>query len=412
MKRLLLLFAVSLFLSTPLSAQTVEWNQWRGPRHDGKSLFHGIATEWPADGPKLLWKIDSLGEGYSNFSFWGDKMFTMGDKNGECYVIALDRKTGKTLWETSFADAAAPGGYGGPKCTPATDGKTVFALGQLGDFIALDIETGKEIWGGQVIDDLGGKVHSGWGYATSPILDGDKLILTVGGEKGILVAFDKTSGKRLWQSKELAVSASYASAVPVDIEGVHQYLVFSEFGTAGINAEDGSLLWKAERPGRVALCSDPVYENGVLVMSSAYRVGTNAFSVGKAGDKFETKELYGSAELENHHGGLAMVEGYVYMLTNREFVCLEPKTGKVVYKDRSVGKGSLCYVDGHFILRSEGRDGTIALVEANPEKYVEKARFNQPSRTEKNSWTYPLVIDGKMFLRDQGQLFCYDVVTP
>jgi len=404
-----ILLTLALFVPCLAFAQEPEWNQWRGPNNDGKSFSQGLLKSWPKEGPKLLWKVDTLGEGYSNLAFFGDKIFTTGDKNGECVLIALDREDGEIVWETPFAEPGELGSFAGPKGTPCTDGKTVFALGQFGDFIAADFETGEQRWCWNVYDELDAKIGSIWGYATSPILDGDKLILTIGGNKGMLAALNKDTGEVIWQSKELPEPCAYASAVPVDIDGVHQYITFNTVSVAGIDANDGSLLWQVSRPGDAAVCSDPLYKDGIVFISSAYGVGANAYEVKKNGDKFEAKEIYADKRLENQHGGCILVGDYVYMLTNTEFACVDLKTGKTLYKNRSVGKGALGYADGHLILRSELRDGTIALVEANPKEYKEICRFDQPDRSKKNGWTYPLVIDGKLYLRDQELLLCYDL---
>ncbi len=412
MKKLLLICAVLINLTFGLaSAQEKGWNQWRGPDHTGKSYSANLLPSWPESGPKLLWRIDTLGEGFSNFSFLGDTMFTMGDKDGKCKAIALNCKDGQILWETPIGEAAAPGRYVGPKSTPATDGERVYVLGQLGDAAALDVKTGEIVWEFNVAEKLGSKIGSPWGYATSPILDGDQLIYTIGGSVGFLVSLDKKTGEKIWQSEELKEDGSYASAVPVDFDGVHQYIVHSNFGLAGIDAKDGKLLWRVDRPRRVAICSDLMPVGNFIVASSAYGEGLNGYDIKKSGNTFEVSELYADKRLENHHGGIVSVGDYVYLLTNRELVCLNVKTGETAWSNRSVGKGSITVADGKLIVRSEGSDGTIALVEASPEAYKEISRFNQPDRSDKNSWTYPLIVDGKMYIRDQGVLFCYSL-TP
>ena len=400
---------LALFLFTTQSfAQEKGWNQWRGPDHTGKSYSTGLKSSWPESGPELLWKIDTLGAGFSNFSFYGDTMFTLGDKGDTCYAIALSRKDGAILWETPIGPAENPGGHVGPRSTPATDGERVYVLGQVGDAAALDIKTGKKLWTYNVKEKFGSHIGTGWGYATSPILDGDQLIYTIGGTIGFLVSVDKKTGEKIWQSEELKEDGSYASAVPVEIGGVHQYIVHSNFGLAGI-AKDGKLLWRTDRPRKVAICTDLMPVGNLLVASSAYREGLNGYEVKKSGNSFDVTELYEDKSLENHHGGMVSVGDYVYFMTNRELVCLDAKTGQTAWTNRAVGKGSITYADGNLIVRSEGSEGTIALVKASPEEYKEISRFNQPERSDKQSWTYPLVVEGKMYIRDQGKLFCYSL---
>jgi outer membrane protein assembly factor BamB len=398
-----------LMLSFGISfAEEPNWNQFRGPNHDNKSFSTGIARSWQKEGPKLLWKIDDLGQGYSNLCFYGDKMFTMGDIGEDCLLFALDRATGKKLWSTSVCRSGGLGRYFGPRSTPAADGKYVFAYGQFGDLVCVEMETGKEIWGGDVVDQLGGKYQNNWGFASSPIFDGENVIVPVGGTDGTLVAFKK-DGKRAWRTKGLKDDAPYSSIVPVEIEGTKQYLLFTLTGLYGINPVNGDVLWGAARSMDRPVCSDPIFKDGVALVSTAYNMGSNGYRITKKDGKFTTEELYVDKELQNHHGGMVLVGDYAYFTTNRNLVCLELKTGKIIWENRSVGKGSVTYVDGHLIIRSEAGDGTIALIEATPDGYKEKGRFNPPDRSDKNSWTYPVIVDGKMYIRDQNVLLCYDL---
>ena len=409
MKTLTYTLSFALFFFTSQSfAQEKGWNQWRGPDHTGKSYSTGLISSWPESGPTLLWKTDTLGAGFANLSFHGDTMFTIGDKGDKCYAIALDRKNGELLWETPIGDAASPGGHVGTRSTPATDGERVYVLGQLGNAAALDIKTGEILWINNVQEKFGSRIGSGWGYATSPILDGEQLVFTIGGSVGFLVSVDKKTGEKIWQSEELKEDGSYATAVPVEIDGVPQYIVHSHFGLAGI-AKDGKLLWRKDRERRTAICTDLMLAGNIIVASSAYGMGLNGYEVKKVGDTFEVKELYEDRGLESHHGGMVSVGDYVYFLTNRELVCLDTKTGETPWRDRSVGKGSITYADGNLIVRSEGSAGTIALVVADPTGYKEISRFDQPERSDRQSWTYPIVVEGKMYIRDQGKLFCYSL---
>ncbi|MDR2757131.1 MAG: PQQ-like beta-propeller repeat protein [Planctomycetaceae bacterium] len=404
------IFVLTLFFVTlcTLFAEEPNWNQFRGPNHDNKSFSTQIAKSWSEGGPKLLWKIDDLGEGYSNLSFYGDAMFTMGDIGEDCLLFALDKATGKKIWSTFVCESGGLGRYFGPRSTPAVDGQFVFAYGQFGDFICVDIKAGKEVWGGDVVDQLGGKYMNTWGFASSPIFDGDNVLLPVGGKDGTLVAFRK-DGKQVWRTKNLKDDAPYSSVVPTEIEGKKQYLLFTLSGLYGIEPSNGDILWKTVRSMDRPVCSDPIFNDGVALVSTAYNVGANGYKITKKDGKFVTEEVYADKELQNHHGGMVLVDNHAYFTTNRNLVCLELKTGKIIWQNRSVGKGSVTYVDGHLIVRSESGDGTIALVEATPEAYKEKGRFNQPNRSDKNSWTYPVIVDGKMYIRDQNVLLCYDL---
>jgi outer membrane protein assembly factor BamB len=419
MKPIAILEAVILMWALmPASAQTakgkaadekgLEWNQWRGPKRDGISPDTGLLKEWPSAGPTQAWKATGLGEGFSSVSFAGNKIFTMGDVAGECSLIALDL-TGKKLWAAPVGKPGGGGGYPGPRCTPSTDGTLIFALGQHGDLVCADAAGGKVVWKKNLASDFGGRMMSGWGYSESPLLDGNLLVCMPGGSKGTVLALNKATGAPVWQSKDLTDAAAYTSIVPVDFGGVHQYVVFTDQSVAGIAAANGQVLWKAARPGKTAVITTPVFKDGFLFVASAYGVGHNGFKVAGSGGRFQCEEIYSGKDMENHHGGIILVGDHLYGMDNRAMKCMELKTGKVVWQNRAVGKGSIAYADGHFVIRGEKGPGTIALVEASPEAYKEKGRFDQPDRSDKNSWPHPIIFGGKLYIRDQDVLLCYNV---
>jgi len=400
-------FAVTVLLFLFVSfAYGQDWNQWKGPQSDNHSLCTGLIDRIPEGGPKLLWKADTLGAGYSNLCFSGDRIFTLGDFGDQCFAMALDRETGKEIWKKPVGKSG--GNRPGPRCTPACDGQTVYVMGQFADFVAFDVKDGKERWRHNAEQEFGGKVMSIWNFAMSPLLDGDKIVIPIGGDGGTLAAFDK-SGKLLWRSSELKDAAAYTSAVPVEIGGVRQYLLLTDKSIVGISPADGKILWGAGFPGKTAVCSDPVLCGDVVMAACSYNVGAVFYRVSKEGNGFKAFDFNGDAKLQSHHGGIIVVGDHFYFLSNSQMTCVEAKSGKVVWEDRSVGKGSVAFADGKLFLRSEAGAGTVAMIEATPTGYKELGRFDQPDRSSLNSWTYPLIVDGKLFLRDQGVLLCYDI---
>ena len=403
--------AVLLFLSVSVvSAQeTKDWNQWKGPKSDNHSFCTGLIDSIPEGGPKLLWQVDTLGGGFSNLCFSGDQIFTLGDFGDKCFVLALDRKTGKENWRTPIGRSGGNAGHNGPFGTPACDGETVYVMSQFAEFAALDVKNGNIRWQKNTERELGGRRMAGWSFSMSPLLDGDKIILPIGGDGGTLAAFDK-SGNLLWRSEELKDAAAYTSAVPVEIGGVRQYLLLTGQSIVAISAADGKILWGANFPGRTAVCSDPVLVGDVVMASCGYGVGAVFYRITKEGDTFKAFDFNGDQSLQSHHGGIVAVGDHCYFMSNsRRIICVEAKTGKMVWENQGVGKGSMLYADGKLFLRSESGDGTVAMIEATPTGYKELGRFDQPDRSDKSSWTYPLIVDGKLFLRDQGLLLCYDV---
>ncbi|MHC4514335.1 MAG: PQQ-binding-like beta-propeller repeat protein [Planctomycetota bacterium] len=389
-------------------SQGLQWNQWRGPNRDGLSPDTGLLKKWPEDGPPLAWQTTDLGLGFSSVSFAGKHIYTMGDVDDAALLFSLRATDGKIEWS---AKVGKPGGARnpGPRSTPSTDGKLVFGLGHDGALVCVRAATGKVKWRCNLDKDFGGKMMSGWGFSESPLLDGDLLVCTPGGRNGAVIALKKTTGKVVWRCKQLTDAAAYSSLVIAEIGGVRQYIVLTGRSVAGINAKNGKLLWHADRPGRTAVCTTPVYSDGYLFVTSGYNVGCNAFKITHKNRKFEVEEVYSGKQMQSHHGGVVLVGDHVYGLGRRNLKCIELKTGDVIWEKRSVGKGSIAYADGHLVVRSERGSGALALVEATPEGYREKGRFDQPERSEVPSWAHPVIFGGKLYIRDQDVLLCFDL---
>ena len=418
MSRRILTIRTGVLVSSIISAFSLgiqgaegDWPQWRGPNRDGASAETGLLREWPANGPGLLWTARGVGRGYSSVAVVGDKVFTMGDGPDSGRVMALDRRDGKLLWA---AAVGKPGGdYPGTRCTPTVKDGLVFALGQWGDLVCVDAADGKEFWRTSLPKDLGGKMMSGWGYSESPLVEGDRVICTPGGPKGALAALDKKTGAMLWRSTELTDLAAYCSIVSADIGGVRQCIQLTDSSVAGVASADGRLLWRALRRGAIAVIPTPIVKDDLVFVTSGYTIGCHLFKISKKGDKFGADLVFSNKEIANHHGGMVRVGDYVYgHADGRGWVCVELVSGKVAWRHRGVGKGSVVCADGHLYLRSEDGNGTVALVEASPDGYREKGRFDQPERSNKNSWAHPVVAGGRLYLRDQDVVLCYDVKSP
>jgi outer membrane protein assembly factor BamB len=239
------------------------------------------------------------------------------------------------------------------------------------------------------------------------------LICTPGGAQGALVALNKRDGAVLWQCQQFTDAAHHSSLVAATIDGVPQYIQLTAQSVAGVDAKTGALLWQAKRTGQTAVVPTPLYADHHVYVTSGYGVGCNLFEIRKTGDAFTASQVYAKKEIANHHGGVIKVGDHVYGHSDTGgWVCQELKTGKTVWKDKGVGKGAVAYADGHLYCRSESGKGTVALVVASPAGYVEKGRFDQPDRSDKNSWAHPVVAGGRLYLRDQDVLLCYDVKQP
>ncbi len=396
-----------LALSSATRGIGAEWPQWRGPHRDGHSPDTGLLKEWPTDGPPLAWKAEGIGSGFSTLSIAGSRILTMGDKQEASFIFALDLD-GKPLWS---AKVGSPGGdHPGTRCTPTIDGDLVYALGQFGDLVCVEAATGKVRWRKNLNDEFGGRMMSGWGNSESPLVDGDKVLCTPGGSQGTILALNKKTGEVIWRSKDLKDSAAYSSIISAEIGGVQQYVQFTGASVAGVAVEDGRLLWRAPRRGSTAVVPTPIVHDNDVYVTSGYGVGCNLFKVTKMGDQFSAEQVYENKVMVNHHGGVVLVGEHLYGYSDgRGWVCQELKSGNSVWEEKQkLEKGSLVYADGQLYLRGE-RKGTIVLIDATPQGFKEKGRFEQPNRSRQNSWAHPVVIGGKLYLRDQDVLLCYDV---
>ncbi len=379
-----------------------EWNQFFGPKRNGHSADTGLLKQWPATGPALAWKTKGLGAGYSSVCVSGGKIYTMGETSDGVNLLCLNAADGKLLW-TSKLTPPQNVDYPGTRSTPATDGRLVYTITPHGDLVAANAANGAVAWKAKFDGP-----RPGWGFSESPLLDGNLVVATPGGGSGTVAAYNKTTGALAWRSKELSDPAAYASIVPIQLGKASLYLVFTAETVAGLVAANGAVAFKAPRKGATAVIPTPVFKDGMLFVSSGYGVGCNGFAVALAGNSVRIQEVYQGKQMINHHGGVLVVGDHVYGLSDQGGLkCIELKTGKEAWANGSVGKGSIAYADGMLYCRSER--GPVALVEASPAAYKEAGRFDQPERSDKNSWAYPVVSGGKLYLRDQDTLFCYDV---
>ncbi|MEM7201582.1 MAG: PQQ-binding-like beta-propeller repeat protein [Planctomycetota bacterium] len=388
------------------AAGDLVWGQWRGAARDGHAPDRDLAAAWPAAGPKLAWKATGLGPGFASVAFAGNRAFTMGDTGGAARLYALDLADGAVVWHARVG-AAGGNRNPGPRSTPATDGELVFGLGHDGELVCVAAADGAERWRCNLVDDYSGRMMSQWDFSESPLLDGDLLVCCPGGSDGTVLALRKTTGEVAWRCTELTDAASYASVIVAEIGGVRQYLVLTGQTVAGVDAANGALLWRAGFPGQTAVCATPVYEDGWLFVTAGYGVGCAAYRITANDGTFAVEQAYAGKQLQNHHGGVVLVDGHVYGVGRRNLKCLELRTGKVLWEEKSVGKGSVCYADGHLVVRSER--GPLAWVAAQPTGYAEHGRFDQPDRSEEPSWAYPAVHEGRLYVRDGAVLLAYEL---
>jgi len=393
-----------------------DWPQWRGADRTAVSKETGLMKTWPKDGPPLLWQATGLGKGYSSVAIVGDRIFTMGDRGEVQYVIALDRATRGEVWATKVSARWRDGSYG----TPTVCDCLVFALGTHGNLVCLDKGTGAVRWRRNVAEEFGGRVMNDFGYAESPLVDGDRLVCTPGGPEAALIAVNKITGELIWKSRPAKLGpkgldgAGSSSIVVGEPAGVRQYVQLLGRGIVGVAVDDGRFLWGYNRIANgFASVTTPVLHGNDVFCTTSYQTGSALLTLtatSERGVRAEEAYFVGPRDFGNHHGGVVLVDGHIYggHGKNRGYpTCVNLRTGKVAWKQEpGPGRGSaaVVYADGHLYFRYD--NGVMALIEATPEGYRLKGTFELPELPGPG-WAHPVILDGQLYLRHDDVLLCY-----
>jgi outer membrane protein assembly factor BamB len=382
-------------------ALAADWPQWRGANRDGKSADTGLLDSWPKGGPRLLWKALDLGDGYSGPAIVGDRLYIQGQSSGQQFVMAYDVRTGKQLWKAPAAKAFnGERGYG-PRSTPTVDGARLYALSADGTLVCLETSNGKRVWALNLVERFGGRSPN-WGYTESPLVDGARVIVMPGGPGASVVALDKNTGDVLWKSQN--DRAGYSSAMALDIGGTHAIALLTAEAAIGLDSKDGALLWRYTRAAnRVANIATPVVQDGYVFYSTDYGTGCALLKPTPDG---KTAEVYFTRDMRNHYTTSVLVGDYLYGFSSEILTAMEFKTGKIAWRDRSVGKGNCIYAGRR--LYCMGEDGAVGLIDPTPAGYKEISRF-EISRGAFNTWTPPAIANGQFYLREQNNLYSYDI---
>lgn len=417
-------FAGLLLVGDP--ALSADWPQWRGPLRDAHSAETGLLQAWPEGGPELLWRSRGFGSGYSSVAVAGGRIFTMGDIGEDQYLFAASDEDGSILWKQRVGPAWTEAMFGGSRGTPTVDGDRVYALGTDGDLLCAAVKNGEVVWRRNLAKDFSGKMmYAGgrydWRFSESPLVDGERLIVTPGVVGAALVALNKATGEEIWRAaiprlgEQGLDGAGYSSAVISEAAGVRQYVQLLGRGLVGIEAETGRFVWGYNRIANgVANIPTPIVSGDHVFASSGYGSGAVLLKLSKSETGVAAREVYflTADQMQNHHGGMVLHDGHVYSGTglNKGFpLCVEFETGKVKWGPvRNEGRNSAApvYADGRLYYRYQ--NGLMLLVEATPEGYREHGSFTIPD-VKKESWAHPVVVNRKLYLREQDHLLVYDV---
>ena len=424
MKLLAIIAVVCLcFAAVPITTsadKSSDWPQWRGPERNGISQETGLLKQWPAEGPKLVWQLNDIGDGYSTPAVVGTRLYLMSNRGLDNeFVQALSTQDGKVIWTTRVGNVGNPNQnppYPKARSTPTVDGDFIYALGSDGDLACLETKTGKIRWQKSIRKEFGGEPGE-WAYSESPLVDGDVVVVTPGGAQATIVALNKKTGDVIWKSAVPGGDAAgYASAIVVQAGGRKQYVQFLTKGVVGVDAKTGQFLWRyAEAAKGPAQMWTPIARDG-SVYAGANGVGGGLVRLKADGAGVAAEQVYFERGLPNGVGGAVLVGDHLYGTeAGKNLVAVEFATGKVKWQGEGIGWSSVAYADG--LLYLHGINGDVALVEATPEAYRIKGRFTPPAQPEhkkvgpfpEGAFSYPVIANGRLYIRDLGTLWAYDI---
>ncbi len=410
------------------SLMAADWPQWRGPGRDGKSTETGLNLNWNERAPELLWMVDGMGAGYASLAITEGMLFTTGNRDDGQYVAAFSADDGTEIWATRLTDGNPDHSYPGSRCTPTVDGDRVYAVTSDGQIGCVRLSDGEVVWKRHMAEEFGGRMMSGWGYSESPLVDGDLVLCTPGGQDAMIVALNKLSGEEVWRSAVPEIGeagrngAAYSSIIVTEAAGVRQYVQIIGRGAIGVRASDGQFLWGYNRIANgTANIPTPIPVENFVFVSTGYGAGAALLElIANEDGSVDAVEQYflGPQTFENHHGGMILEGEYVYAghkHGNGFPICIEWRSGDIVWGGEirgadgdGSGSAAITYIDGQIIFRYQ--NGEVALVDATPEGYQLRGHF-MPVYQERESWSHPVVVDGRMYLREQNKLMCYELVS-
>jgi len=388
------------------SSDEVFWPRFHGPNGDNISTDTGLLKQWPDGGPPLAWVAEGIGHGFSGVTIANGLIYTDGNVDGKTMITAIDMG-GRIRWQTANGKAWT-GSHPGSRGTPTIDGDRLYHESPLGEVVCLDAKTGDRIWGLNILEKFDAK-NIQWALAESVLVDGNRVICCPGGKVASVVALDKTSGDTVWTARSTGDKTSYASPTLAEYQGLRMILTMTAKALIGVSADNGDLLFRHEHITRYDVNAlKPIYHDGHVFISSGYGSGSELLKISVQGEKATVEQVWESKQLDNHHGGVILLDGHLYGTSARGvWICLDWKTGRTMYAEKGIGKGSLTYADGMLYMMNEKRG--VGLAEATPAGHTVISEFKIPSGGEGPSWAHPVVCGGGLYLRHSNRLFAYDI---
>jgi outer membrane protein assembly factor BamB len=375
-----------------------DWPTFRGPNRDGKSPDAGLLKEWPEGGPKLLWEVNDIGQGFSSVAVAGGMIYISGIVDQALTLFALDMN-GKHLWKAGLGPDC--GNVPGARATATVDEGRVYLLSGAGMLGCFDAKRGRPLWS-RSAKEFGGS-PGGWGYAESVLIYGNAAIFKPGG-RNCIVALNKQNGQPLWSSRGFQAGPEYSSCLLFVHDRTPMIATGTSEGLVCVNAQNGAMLWANPFAARnTANCPTPAYSDGYVFWANGYGKGGVCMKLGRGGS---ASEAWTTRDMDCHHGGYVIHEGYIYGNNGGGWACLDLRTGQRKWPERAVGKGSLCWADGMLYLFSEN-NGQGALATCSPDGLKVTGRVQV--RGSGPSWAHPVVIGGRLYLRYDTNLYCFDV---
>ncbi len=418
--------ALLAMLLPPAAGSAADWPTFRGPERTGVAPDTGLLESWPTEGPRLVWEAAGAGRGYASLAIAGEKIYTLGDglstaDDKDEYLSCFERETGKQLWKTKTGQPWSAGAesWQGSRSTPTVDGDLVYVITPFGQLVACATGNGKERFRVDLMATFGGKKGDSWGSSESPLVDDDRLVCTPGGEQATMVALNKKTGKLIWscpmKGDRGAGHSSIVISQPLSSQpgGRKVYVQTTAAGAFAVDAQTGKFQWAYPIDQTTAVIPTPIVRGDLVFFSAGYKRGGALLQQVPGPDGGVTiKEIYGlKKELANKHGGIVLVGDHLYGDSDDAGIpfCAELMTGKIVWKKRGSGKGSatVTAADDHLYVRFA--DGTVALAKADPADYEELATFKIPGSDARPSWSHSVILDGRLYIREQDRIFCYDL---